>query len=82
MPETSRTKTGDIEDGFGDDIRDSLGPHGGSTLSGRWQGLWEMWETAAILPSFSKSCGKARLHRGFPWDGSFHSPIHRNLAGV
>ena len=26
-------------------------------------------------PAFSKSWGKARLHRGFPQDGSFHSPI-------
>ena len=42
----------------------------------RWQGLWEMWETsAAVSPAFSKSCGKARVHRGFPYDGSFHSPV-------
>ena len=42
---------------------------------GRWQGLWEMWETRRHLPAFSKSCGKARLHRGFPQDVSFHSPV-------
>src|SRR5947209_5900740 len=29
------------------------------------QGLWELWETPASS-AFSKSCGKARLHRGFP----------------
>src|ERR1700738_1833878 len=27
------------------------------------------------LPAFSKSCGKARPHRGFSQDGRFHNPV-------
>lgn len=39
-------------------------------------GLWEMWETrVAERGAFPKSCGKARLHRGFPQDVRFHSPV-------
>ena len=30
-----------------------------------------------FLSSFSKCCGKARHHRGFPQHGRFHSPVPR-----
>jgi hypothetical protein len=40
----------------------------GDSFSGRWRGLWEVWETRVVgRGAFSKGCGKAAgLLAGFP----------------